>query len=264
MGRSLFAHAIVTAASLAAATAAHAGLFSFAADSNSNQWTIAGSAESGGFFAVNSPLTSPITLLVAGDGGPLPALSVQANLVVNLTAQLAGTTPIFGSVYEHDYSVSGTVQFVNPNNSADVWLTITLGSAQPSGLVVIGGQNTWNSSGNIQGSSATSSVSYTASASFQNVLNGLATGGATAASYGVTAGTVSSNTDFGFTLTVLNQGPPTGTGVNGNVALDPQTGLPTTSWRAESSFSGSAIIPAPGSLAIMGFGGLIAARRRRD
>src|SRR5436305_752248 len=104
MLRSRLAQACAVGATLGLGAAAHAALFSFASDSNPNQWTIAGTAgQPGGFFDIHSPLTTPVVLLVDDNNGPLPALSVNVNLVVDLQAHFANTTPLFGTVYQHNY-----------------------------------------------------------------------------------------------------------------------------------------------------------------
>ena len=69
-------------------------------------------------------------------------------------------------------------------------------------------------------------------------------------------------TDAAFTLTNLLSFSNDAT--QPGVPLDPQTFLPAEKWQSEGSYSGSAFfIPAPASLAMLGAGGLIAARRRR-
>ena len=129
-------------------------------------------------------------------------------------------------------------------------------------MTAFGTENAWGSSGAILGSDSFSTITYTATDLLVTRLGGAAM----AAMYGIVvpAGGQASSVgpdDFGFTMTVINSGTP------GNlVGLDPTRKTPTTSWKSESSYSGSALngIPAPSAAGLLGLAGVIVARRRRN
>lgn len=253
---------------LAAAGSANAALFSFASDTNPNTWNLQGTQGSSGAFTITSPITAAVNVLIDDDNGPRPTLAFNARLVVDLTITPVALTPIFGTTFEHVYAVNGTVRFVNPSAPMQDWVTISFGSANagggdPARLSVVGPRSSWGSAGAIFGSSSFGKVTYTASSAFTTLLNGLAAvNGDTAATYGIATGSTSTNTDASFTLTRINQGIAASALSGGNVQVDAND-LPTSAWRAESSYSGSAVIPAPGSAALLVVGGVLASRRRR-
>lgn len=250
---------VIAAATLAGS--AHATFFSFASDNDHTSYTFRGTAGAAGSFTITEDgPTSPFTLFVDDNNGPLAALPVATRFTANLNATWVASTNIFANVWQHSYSFAGNFQFLDPNTGAAI-LTITVGPNNRGVFTVPGGQNSWSSAGAILGADSFADVTYTAFPALVAALGGAAN----AANYGIVIpnGISASSTgpdDLGFDLTVLNSGT-----MGINVGLDPQTHLPTTTWASESSYSGSAIggIPTPGATALLACAGLMVARRRR-
>src|SRR5436190_217773 len=100
---------------LAACPAAHATLFSFASDINSNNFTFTGSAGSGGSFTIteaNRPNT--FSLLIDDNNGPRPTVALAVEFRANLVAtNHVGVT--VGPLIHHSYQVSGMFGFYQNN-----------------------------------------------------------------------------------------------------------------------------------------------------
>ncbi len=239
------------------ATSAQATFFSAASDVNDQSPTFLGTAASGGSFTMtDSGPSNRFNLLVDDNNGPLPSLTFSTNFVANLSATFLAPTPINGSTMLYTYAVTGSFSFVDPG-TGHALLTCTIGSANPALLSVQGSDTTWFTTGAVLGADSYADVTYTVS---QDLVNAIINAGHTAAEYGLTTGNSSGPDDFAFDLSKLNIGDGTTP-----VSLDGM--MPTTAWQSEGSYSGSAFynnIPAPGTLAIAGFGGLALTRRRRQ
>jgi hypothetical protein len=238
---------------MVAASTAQATLFSFASDVNTNSYTFAGTAGTGGSFSITD-FSRPNTfnLLVDDNNGTRPTLSIPVEFHAALTANTGTSTLIAGSLFRHTYRVTGTFSLNDMMGNA--LLTVTLGPTNGGILTVPGTQTAWGTSGAVLGADSYADVTYTASAAFITALGGTAA----AAGYGVTVGASTGIDDLGFTMSVINSGS-----VGAGVAIDATTKAPTAAWRSESSFSGSAFIPTPASAALMGMGVLVMGARRR-
>lgn len=264
----------------ALAGSAQATFFSFASDVNHQQFTFQGSAGSGGSFTLNN-FTTPNTfnLVIDDNNGPAPAVVLPVEFRANLTATSPVMSTIGGTLVEWNYRVSGSFSFFATAATGGgvaagtELLRVTVGPTNggllkiPGTFNAAGGTRTWSSVGAVLGADSFADVTYTA---FTGLVTAM--GGAnTAANYAIAVGAGGSQSsttpdDFAFTLSSL-QGFPAGlpvTSTGPTVALD-ANGLPTTAWRSESSYSGSAIggIPTPAATALLGVAGLVAARRRR-
>jgi len=238
---------------------AQATFFSFASDVNSNGYTFGGTAGAGGSFSI-SDFSRPntFTLIVDDNNGPLPSVSIPVEFHASLTANAGASTQISGSLYQHNYRVTGSFSFVDM--MGNTLLTVTIGPSAGT-LTVPGSQNAWSSVGAVLGADSFADVTYTASSAFVAALGG----SATAAGYGITVGAGGTGSsvgpdDLAFDLTAINSGS-----IGALVALDPTTHTPTSLWRAESSYSGTAFggIPSPGSCGLVGLGGVLVFGRRR-
>lgn len=240
-------------AGLGLAASAHATFYSFASDGNSNGYTLTGTAGAGSSFQISSQLVNSYTLLVDDNNGPLTSVSIQnVGLVVDLQAQLASSQVFIGNLWRHTYTVTGTFRFVD--NGGNTLLTAQFDGGTSGLFTVFGGQNSWSSTGAVLGSDSFSNLRY----SWTPALVAALGGPATAAQYGIVGANSVTPDDFSFDLSVLNPGT-----IGASVQLNAQTKLPTTTWSAESSFSGSSNVPAPGMLTLAGVATLIGVSRRR-
>lgn len=241
------------AAGLGCASSAQATFYSFASDGNSSGFTVNGTAGSGGSFQISTQLANSYTLLVDDSNGPVPTASIpNVGLVVDLVAQHANSQVFIGTLWRHTYTVTGTFRFVD--NGGNTLMTTAFDAGSTGFLTLFGGQNSWSSTGAILGSDALSTLRY----SWTPTLIAALGGAASAAQLGIVGPNSVSPDDFVFDLTVLNPGT-----AGASVSLNAQTRLPTSTWRAEGSFSGSSFVPEPGSAAIAGLGLIAAMRRRR-
>jgi hypothetical protein len=253
----------LSAAGLLAVVAgsANATLFSFASDVNDQLPTFVGSAGAGGTFAItDAGATNRTTLVIDDDNGLAPSVSItNTRFVSNLTASWVASNVLFGTLVQHTYSVSGSFGFVDAGTGAAL-LTASLGASAPSLFSVPGTATSWSTVGAVLGSSSFANITYTVT---NDLLNRVTAAGQNPVSYNLVAGPSSGSAiaDFGFDLSVLTQ-----TGSSLAVQLNPNTRLPTTGWGSEGSYSGSVgqFIPAPGSVALLALGGLLAVRRRRN
>jgi hypothetical protein len=238
-----------------AAGSAQATFFSFASDVNSNAFTFAGTAGTAGAFSM-SDFSRPNTfsLLVDDNNGPGVTISIPVEFHANMTITGGTSTLLGGGLYQHSYHVLGSFGFYDAMGTALLTVNIGPNSAL---LTVPGTQNAWSTTGAVLGADSFADVTYTATPAFVTALGGAAA----AAQYGVSVGSSVGPDDFAFSLSVLNAGA-----VGATIAIDPTTKAPTTAWRSESSYSGSAFagIPAPGACGLMAIGlGVIARRRNR-
>jgi hypothetical protein len=236
-------------------------LLSFASDNDSDAFTFRGTAAAGNTFSIRNgrdPMANPLMLRIDDRNGSLPTVSMNVGFLADFTATWQGSVGVAGN-FAHVYSVLGTFGFVNPANPAQVWLTGTVSNASTPGILTIPGPaNQWGSAGSISGSDVTANfagaVVYTATQALINAAQGL---GINLAPYFISPGTSISPDDFAFSMSVLTSGP-------GAVPISPITRLPTSGWQSEGSYSGATfLIPAPGALGLLAWGGVVAAGRGR-
>jgi len=242
---------------------ANASLFSFASDDDSSQFTFRGTAGTGSTFGIvngRDPTSTPVTLKIDDNNGPLATVSLNVGFRSNFTATFANSVGVAGAT-TYVYTVTGTFSFVD-NATGAALLTGTIGTAQPAAMTILGSSTAWGSSGSIFDSDTAynfaGAVTWTSTAALATAMMGA--GAANPLNYGIPAAGGTSNTpdDFSFTLTNLNSN-------GGPVPITSPGRLPTTAWASEGSFSGSAIngIPSPGALTLVGVAGLLSMSRRR-
>jgi MYXO-CTERM domain-containing protein len=90
-------------------------------------------------------------------------------------------------------------------------------------------------------------------------------GGANLPQFGLAPGSLNASPrGFAFDLSVINtSGSIPYNGTNPGVAINADSKLPSHQWFSESSYSANGRIPTPGTLALLGLGGLAMRRRRR-
>lgn len=237
---------------------AHATLFSFASDVNSNSFTFGGTAGSGGSFTMTD-FSRPNTfnLLIDDDNGTAPTQSIAVEFRAALTLSGGTSTNIAGPLFQHTYRVLGTFGFYDAMGNA--LLTITVGPSAGI-LTVPGTQTAWSTAGAVLGADSFADITYTSSPALIAALGGAAQ----AALYGISTnggGASAGPDDFSFSLSVINAGA-----IGAAVTIDPTTKAPLSAWRSESSYSGSAFppVPAPGAVALGTLGLGFIARRRRN
>jgi MYXO-CTERM domain-containing protein len=229
----------------ALASGAHASLFSFASDTDHTSSTFGGAGQ---FLSDANDSTDRVTLLIDDDNGPLPALAF-AGLEFQFSGRLTyvASVAMGGGRFLHTYNIDGlqggpaTFGFFNPNGTPVLTATFEGGV-----FAAQGGAADWGSAAGIQAGDITGQVTYTWH-------------GATNAAYGLFSGQSSIGLDdAAFTLTFLNTA-----GVPG-APLGAAAPYPTSEWRSEGSYSGSArFVPSPGALTLAGLGAAFLARRRR-
>ncbi|MCL4741327.1 MAG: hypothetical protein KJZ54_03910 [Phycisphaerales bacterium] len=231
-------HLTMTLAAVAGlATAANATLFSFASDVDHTSFTFAGM---GGLVADAMDPSEPLTLLIDDTNGPGAPIALSVEFNAGFEIAHLGSIPSGGGNFVHAYSLDGFFEFRDGSGALVLSAVVEGGS-----LTALGSATSWYSSGALFGADgAGSSVTYTWH-------------GANIPDYGLFTGNSIDPDDAAFTLTFLQSDPGMG------VALG-QDMLPAMHWVSEGSYSGSAFfIPAPGSLALLGFAAIGAARRRR-
>lgn len=217
-----------------------AALISFASDTNPVAPTLVGAYDGG----TNSTLVrdvspTPVELLFdPDDDGPLGPISMDAHLTTSIQLSYAGSVQVFPGYFTHSFSALGWFQYDNAPGEDEFLIRgeFNLGEAAFIGL---------GTSGMIMSASITGfDINYT-------------TVDISPAIFGVSL--VDLPGDFGFTITNLNGGfgVQLARGGRGEV-------IGVHNFNAESSFSGSFVIPTPGALAIAGLAGLAASRRRRN
>ena len=236
--------AMIPLAIAALAGTANASFFSFASDNDDQSWTFSGMG--GGMFDA-ADATDALTLLIDDNNGPLAPLELSVEFDADFALTYVASVAIGGGNFLHTYTVDGMFTFDDANSGDQLFQVDFTGAV----LTAPGGENSWSSTAAALGSDTFTDVTYTSFVEF--------------ADYGVFEGESVGPDDFGFDLTVLNTsgeipfGDPDALGVD----LDPNF-LPAAQWWSEGSFSGSAtFVPAPGSIALLGLGGLVAFRRKR-
>jgi hypothetical protein len=246
---------VLAATSVLALTgAAQASLFSFASDRNDTLPTFVGTAGAGGTFTLSNAPDNRFTLLLDDDNGPVPVTSVDVGFVANLSGAFLATVPFVGNTFQHTYSINGSFKFVDRVTGAD----LLIANVNNGLFFTAGSRTSWSTAAVVSASDsiAGGSVSYTATQAF---VDKLLAAGVDPTAYGIRVGTSSGTDDAGFSLSSLLSN------VGGLVALG-SGGLPTTSFTAEGSFSGSAAggVPTPAAASLLGLAGLVAMGRRRN
>lgn len=230
---------------LALAGSANAAFFSFASDTADHAWTFTGGGAPIGnanFINATGP-NDPVVLMIDDNNGPLPALVVSAQFQAQVGLTYSGSLPLGGGVFSHNYLANGSFSF-RDIPSGNVILTVNFENAL---FTARGGQNTWFTTAALQGDFNGGIVNYTWS-------------GASLPQYDLVPGTRPG--DFAFGLSALNSSgaiPYSGQAPGRTLGADH---LPDGQWWSEASYSGTNV-PAPGALALLGLGGLVATRRRR-
>ncbi|TVQ64226.1 MAG: PEP-CTERM sorting domain-containing protein [Phycisphaerales bacterium] len=245
-----------------AAGAAQAQFFSFASNSNGENWTFEYNPQTQRLTHSDANNGSPVTLLVDDRNGPMPAVSIDTEFRADMTLSTLSSVAIGGDEFLHIYALNGSFEFlVDVGNGLETAMRVEFNDAT---LTARGPSDRWSSTATISGGDTASDpgrVTY----SFFQPLVGLVPN---AAAYGLGVGSSIGPDDFSFTLTSLNTSgalpfdPESNPGALGTPTGGPGD-FPTQTWWSEGSFSGSAIIPSPASLALLGMGGLAMARRRR-
>ncbi len=242
MNRCLYA----CAALAFAAGSANAAIFGFGGTSSDETWIYTGN---GGAIS-GATGAQPIVLTVGDDFGPAQPLLASVTFSANYTLTFVGSIPLPGGAVSYAYAASGQFVFTDVVTNTTL-LTTNFSNAL---FTARGSANAWSTTGSLQvddSSGATVSMVW---------------GGANLPLYGLSPGTLDgSPRDFSFDLSTINTSgsiPYNGTGPG--VALNPNTHLPSTTWFADASYTADArSIPTPGSLALLGLGGLALRRRRR-
>lgn len=253
--RCILAGAATIIALAAAASNTQAAFFSFASDGNSAGFTVYGTSAVNNSFAITAQMPhNNFKLQIDDNNGPLPTVEILGTqLTMNFTATPASSSVVAGSLFRHSYTLSGSFNF--RDSGGNLLLTGTVETPSQGLMTVMGGRNNWSSVGSLLGDDTYAVVTYSWTPALINLLGGPAA----AAQYGLVGSNSVGPDDFGFTLSVLNNGTQ-GVAVN---LLDPSK-VPSSNWQAEGSFSGSTFVPAPGAVALLGAAGLFTARRRRN
>jgi MYXO-CTERM domain-containing protein len=239
----------VAVAIAALAGSANAAFFSFASDNDSSSWTFSGMAATVGDA---EDARDPQVLLIDDDNGILPTIAIAVEFEADFTIAYRGSVALAGG-FAHNYDLSGSFAFLSGNVPL-ISASIINGSFTAQGPT----QASWGTTAGIQGNDQAGTVVYSFSQAFFDMLEDM---DVNPADYGISRVSQSDGIDdAAFTLTVLNRGDGF---ANRGVDLNPQTMLPLSEWRSEGSYSGSAVVPTPGAIALLGLGGLVAIRRRR-
>jgi len=223
-----------------AAGTANAAIISFASDTSDQSWTFTGNGA-----GVNNA-TGPnnfLTMQIDDNNGPLPLLSISTRFTAQYSLAYVGSLPI-GGAFSHNYLATGSFAFQDVGTGVTI-LTVNFSNAV---FTSVGAQASWFGTAALQGDNVGG-----ASVSFN--WNGAALPG-----YGLTPGNFGGN--FAFGLSTLNSSgaiPYAGQSPGRNLDAGH---LPSGQWWSESSLS-AFMVPAPGSLSLLGLAGLAIARRRR-
>lgn len=253
--RCMLAGAATLVALAAAASNTQAAFFSFASDGNSSGFTVLGTAGANNSFNITAQLPhNNFKLQIDDNNGPLPTVEVLGSqMTMNFTATPASSSAVAGTLFRHTYTISGSFSF--RDSSGILLLTGTVETPTQGLMTVMGARTSWSSVGSLLGDDTYAVVTYSWTPALINLLGGPAV----AAQYGLVGSNSVGPDDFGFTLSVLNNGT-----LGSAVSLVDPNKLPSTNWQAEGSFSGSTFVPTPGAAALLGAAGLFTARRRRN
>jgi hypothetical protein len=228
------------AAVAALAGSAHGAFFSFASGSASGAWTFTGSGATFGSGLGNTP----VTLLIDDRLGALPTLEVSSRFQANVTLTHLASTPLGGGSFSHSYLANGSFTFVDAAAGTPLLTTQFTNSL----FTARGTEGAWSTTAALQGdNTGNGSVS-------------MAWSGANLPAYGLVPGMLDLPT-FAFGMAALNS--------SGAIPYNFESpgralsnSLPSGTWYSEASFTAAAI-PAPGSMALLMLGGIMASRRRR-
>ena len=224
---------------LGAATVAHADYFSFASDSNPDGPTFLGGRQVLSRFRDALPV-DPTGITVgflwdADENGPNPAILIPSSFRFQADFTGHSVQNVLG-VFINSYTATGFYEYRTLNPASALVLRVEFSSAVFTS--VSSSANTWGATATLQDQSRTDgSLRFIAG----NALPG--------ADYSNAPG------DFAFTLTNLRNN------AGGSIQLNTE-GNPNAEWRSEGSWSAH-VTPAPGSMALLGIGSLVATRRRR-
>lgn len=216
-----------------------AALISFASDTNPTAPTLVGVYDPGSnTTGVTDVGPTPVQLLFdPDDDGPLGPYPMEANLDAEMTLTYVGSVQVVPGMFTHTFSVTGFFDFTNKAGEHPFHIRGEFGAGE---AAFIG----------FGSSSALMSASITGFDINYSVVD------ISPAIYGVSLSELPG--DFGFTLTNLNGGLGVALARSreGNV-------VGVQNFNAESSFSGSFLIPTPGAMALTALSGLVAIRRKR-
>jgi hypothetical protein len=234
-----FVLAMTAAAGLAGA--ANAAFFSFASDTANRQWTFKGLGNTVTQGDVNG---SDIDLILNNDNGGAQ-VSIATKFFANWTLTHVSSTNV-GPYIAHSYRATGMFEWRDASTGA----MVLRGDFTDALFTATGRANSWDSTATVMGADSYTQFGYTS--------------GINDPSVGMAIGAMSGPQDFGFTLTVINTSgalPYIPNSANRGSTLGADL-LPNRQWWSEGSFSGSAV-PTPGSVALLGLGGLLCAKRNR-
>jgi MYXO-CTERM domain-containing protein len=243
------------------AGAAQAQFFSFASDTNDQAWTFQYNPQTNR-ITHSAAESNPIRLLVDDRNGPLVPVGIDTEFRADMGLAPLQAVDLGGGEWLHVYSLSGSFEFlVDVGGNLEVAMRVEFSDAT---LTARGTADRWRMTANISGSDSEGDNTLVTYSFFQPLLDLVPD----FANCGLASGDSIGPDDFAFTLTSLN----TSGAVGFDPAMDPDNigtpigtpgGLPIQTWWSEGSFSGSAVIPSPASLALFGLGGLALTRRRR-
>ena len=170
---------------------------------------------------------------------------ISTKFFSSFTISHVGSTAV-GSAVSHTYRATGSFQWLDAETGG-----LVLRGDFTDAIFTAGGRaNTWDSTATGMGSDGYTQMQYTS--------------GISAPEVGLAVGALGGPQDFAFTLTVINTSgrfPYVPNAGNRGTSLD-EGMLPNRQWYSEGSFSGSAV-PTPGSVALLGLGGVMCLKRRR-
>ncbi len=223
----------------AVAASAHADLFSFASDGNSDGSTFLGGRQVLSRFRDAAPV-DPTGVTVgflwdADENGPGASVLIPSMFRFQADFTNHDVQNVLG-VFINSYSATGFYEYRTLNPVSELILRVEFTSAIFSS--VSGSANTWGATATMQAQSRTDAG-----------LRFIAGSALPGANFSNAVG------DFAFTLTNLRST------AGGAVTLN-DAGNPTAEWRSEGSWSAH-VTPTPGSLTLLGLGAIAAVRRRR-
>lgn len=223
------------------AASANATYFSFASDTANRQWTFAGN---GANVSQGDAAGVDVDLILADDNGGTER-TIATKFFASWTLSHVGSTGV-GAAVSHTYRATGNFQWLDASTGG----LVLRGDFSDAIFTAGGSAAAWSSTATVMGSDEFTQMAYTS--------------GISAPEVGLGIGALGGPQDFAFTLTVINtsgQLPYRANAANRGVALG-EGMLPGREWWSEGSFSGSAV-PAPGSVALVGLGGVMCLKRRR-